>query len=78
MVSRARGLWAVIYLWIGAADHYLTALFGIPPVTWIVTRLAAATRAAYRLGRHGQPSRITVLAVHVIDGQIIEENRHHG
>lgn len=75
MVRRIRGTWAVLRLWAGAADHYLTALAGIPPIAWITSRAAAATRAAYRLGRFGPPSTSTDLAVVVIDGDFIEE--HH-
>lgn len=73
MVKCRRGIWAVVRLWTSAADHYVTALIGIPPIAWIAGRLAAATRAAYRLGRFGPPSTCTDLAVIVHDGEIIEE-----
>jgi hypothetical protein len=76
-VSRFRGLAAAARLWLSAADHYVTALIGCPPVAWIAARCAAATRAAYRLGRFGPPSTRTDLTVIVYDGDIIEEN-HRG
>jgi hypothetical protein len=77
MVSRLKGLLAAAGLWLSAADHYVTARLGYPPAAWIISRLAAATRAAYRLGRYGPPSTRTDLAVIVYDGNIIEEN-HRG
>lgn len=75
MVSRLRGLLAALRLWLSAADHYITARLGHPPVTWVASRLAAATRQAYRLGRYGPPSTSTDLAVIVYDG-VIEERNH--
>lgn len=77
MVSRLEGLLAVARLWLSAADHYIAALAGWPPVAWIVSRLAAATREAYRLARFGPTSTCTDLQVIVYDGDIIEEN-HRG
>jgi hypothetical protein len=75
MVSRLKGLLAVAPLWLSAADHYVTALIGWPPVAWIASRLAAATREAYRLARFGPASTRTDLQVVVYDAEIIEE--HH-
>lgn len=49
-----------------AADHYVTALLGLPPLGWIVQQITGVLR-------YGPPSTSTDLAVIVYDGEIIEE-----
>jgi hypothetical protein len=76
MRSRLAGLAAVARLVCSAADHYVTALVGLPPVAWITRQIVGAVRDAYRLGRFGPPSTCTDLAVIVYDGEILEEKTH--
>lgn len=77
MRARLRGLWAVVCLVASAADHYVTAQLGYPPLAWCIRRVAGVLRGTYRLARFGPPSTCTDLAVVVYDGDIIEEN-HRG
>jgi hypothetical protein len=72
-IARLAGLLAVMRLLFSAADHYVTARLGRPPLAWVARQVAAAVREAYRLGRFGPPSTCTNLAVIVYDGEIIEE-----
>lgn len=76
MRSRLHGLWAVVRLVASAADHYVTARLGYPPLAWCARRVAGVLRVTYRLVRFGPPSTRTDLAVIVYDGDIIEEDQH--
>lgn len=68
-----RGLAAVARLLLSALDALITAAIGIPPIGWCVRRLAGAIRETYRLGRFGEPSTRTDLAVIVVDAEIIDK-----
>jgi hypothetical protein len=77
-VARLAGLLAVIRLLFSAADHYVTARLGWPPLAWVVRQVAAVVREAYRLGRFGPLSTRRELAVIVYEGEVLEEegDRH--
>jgi hypothetical protein len=66
-----RGLAAVARLFLSALDALLTAAVGIPPIAWCARQLGALIRETYRLGRYGEPSDSTDLAVVVIDAEVI-------
>ncbi len=51
--SILRGLAAVAALVATAADALVTALIGIPPVTWVLRRISRAIGEEYRRGYHG-------------------------
>lgn len=76
MRSRLRGALAVVRLVAGAADHYITARLGYPPLAWCARRITAMLRQAYGLARFGPLSSPTDLPVIVYDGEIIEETDH--
>lgn len=60
---------APIRLLASAADHYITALLGLPPLGWVVRQVAGVLR-------YGPPSTSTDLAVVIVDGELIEEKNH--
>jgi hypothetical protein len=68
-----RGLAAFARLLLTALDALITAAVGIPPIAWCARRLGGAIRAQYRLGRFGEPSTRTDLAVVVVDAEILDE-----
>jgi hypothetical protein len=68
-----RGLAAVARLLVSAADALITAAVGVPPIGWCVRQLVAAIRETYRLGRFGEPSTCTDVAVVVVDAEIIDK-----
>lgn len=51
--SILRGLAAVAALAATAADALVTAVIGIPPVTWALRRICRAIGEEYRRGYHG-------------------------
>lgn len=67
-----RGLTAVLVLFTSAADHYLTALAGIPPIAWCTRQVAGVIRDAYRSGRFGPPSTRTDIEHHIVDAEIVD------
>lgn len=67
-----RGLIAVLVLCTSAADHYLSALAGIPPIAWCTRQVAGVIRDAYRLGRFGPPSERTDIEHHIVDAEIVD------
>ena len=67
-----RGVVAVLVLFTSAADHYLSAAAGIPPIAWCTRQVAAVIREAYRLGRFGPPSERTDIEHHIVDAEIID------
>lgn len=70
-----RGLAAVARLLLSALDALITAAVGIPPIAWIARQLAGALRDQYRIGRFGEPSTRTDLAVVVVDAEIISDKQ---
>jgi hypothetical protein len=60
--SILRGLAAVAALVATAADALVTALIGIPPVTWALRRVSRVIGEEYRRGYHG-----------AIDAEVIED-----
>lgn len=68
-----RGLTAVARLLLAALDALVTAAIGIPPIAWCARRLGGAIRDQYRLGRFGEPSTRTDLAVVVVDAEVLDE-----
>jgi hypothetical protein len=80
-----RGLWAVVVLLAGAADHYVTALFGIPPLAWCARRIAGVIAETYRHGRYGPSSACTDVAFEAtgvcdaefVDGPAAPAGHHH-
>lgn len=69
----ARGVWTVIVLLVSAVDHYLAAVFGIPPLAWCARQVAGVIAEAYRRGRYGQPSDCTQVVPAVFDGEFVDE-----
>jgi hypothetical protein len=69
----ACGLWAVVVLVTSAADHYLAALFGAPPLAWCTRQIAAVVRDAYRQGRFGPPSACTQVVQVIYDAEVIDD-----
>lgn len=67
-----RGLAAVARLLLTALDALITAAIGIPPIGWCARRVAGLIRETYRIGRFGEPSGCTALAVVVIDAEVID------
>jgi hypothetical protein len=67
-----RGLAAVLVLFTSAADHYLTALAGIPPIAWCTRQVAGVIRDAYRAGRFGPPSTRTDIEPIIIVGEVVD------
>lgn len=70
-----RGLVAVARLLLSALDALITAAIGIPPIGWCARQIGALIRETYRLGRFGEPSTRTDLAVIVIDAEIISDKQ---
>jgi hypothetical protein len=48
----ARGVWFVVVLLATALDALLTALIGVPPLTWFARRIGRALADEYRRGYH--------------------------
>jgi hypothetical protein len=60
--SILRGLAAVAALLATAVDALITAVIGIPPVTWALRRIRRAIGEEYRRGYHG-----------AVDAEVIED-----
>lgn len=67
------GLAAVARLLLSALDALITAAVGIPPIAWLARQVGALIRETYRLGRYGEPSSCTDLAVVVVDAEVIND-----
>jgi len=70
-----RGVAAVARLLLSALDALLAAAVGIPPIGWCARQLGALIRETYRLGRFGEPSECTDLAVVVVDAEVISDEQ---
>lgn len=69
----ARGIWAVIVLLVSAIDHYLAALFGVPPLAWCARQVGGVIAEAYRQGRYGPVSACTAVVSAVYDGEFVDD-----
>ncbi|WP_433188755.1 hypothetical protein [Actinoallomurus sp. CA-150999] len=69
----ARGIWSVVVLLVSAVDHYLAALFGIPPLAWCARQIGGVIRDAYRQGRYGPASDCTTVVQAVYDGEFVDD-----
>jgi hypothetical protein len=66
LLAVARGLLAVLALFLTAADALGTALIGIPPVAWMWRRFAAIIRATYRAAARRPPPPAPVVIGRVV------------
>jgi hypothetical protein len=58
----ARGVWFVLVLLGTAVDALLTALIGVPPLTWLARRIDQTLTDEYRRGYHN-----------AVDAEVVED-----